>query len=102
MKPKTCILKGVNVNELERAYDKCLVWFYANPNSRIGLNELSKFIKSSKTSTKQAVELLIRETFLIRRVIGKSWMLYLNQKHRFNLIKKVPYHLMKLNLCFWL
>ena len=41
MVSKKQVLKDVNVNEFERAYDKCLVWFFAFPNSRIGLNDLT-------------------------------------------------------------
>src|SRR3989344_1673041 len=89
-------LKGVNVNEIERAYDKTLIWFYAYPNSRIGLSELAKSINSSKTSTKEAVELLIKQEFLYREIIGKSWLLYNNNKHKYILTKKMPYHLSKI------
>ena len=96
MKSKGQTLKSVNVNELERTYDKCLVWFYAYPNIRIGLNELAKSINSSKTATKQVVESLIHETFLNREIIGKSWILSTNPKHDYIITKKMPYHLSKI------
>lgn len=96
MKQKNQILKSVSINELERTYDKGLVWFFANPNSRIGLNELSKYIKSSKTATKQVVESLIQETFLHREIIGKSWILSADPKHPYIITKKMPYHLSKI------
>ena len=59
MKSRRSILKSASINELERTLDKCLVWFYAFPNSKIGLNDLSKSINSSKTATKEVVESLI-------------------------------------------
>ena len=46
-------LKGVKVEELERAYEKYLAWFFAFPRNKIGLTELSKSVKSSKTATKK-------------------------------------------------
>ena len=89
-------LKSVGMDELERAYEKCLSWFYAYPKTRIGLNELSKYISSSKTATKEAVESLIEQEFLIREIAGRSWILFANSKHPYFLIKKMPYHLNKI------
>jgi predicted nucleotidyltransferase len=89
-------LKNAKVDELERAYDKCLVYFFEFPKRTIGLTELSKFIGSSKTATKKAVEDLIKQNFLTREVAGKTWILLANQKHRYFLIRKVPYHLKKI------
>ena len=96
MKSKKSILKSASINELERTLDKCLVWFYAFPNSKIGLNDLSKSINSSKTATKEVVESLIEISFLSRQIIGRSWLISTNQKHPYFLTKKVPYHLSKI------
>tara|TARA_Y100000310_G_scaffold327546_1_gene394099 strand:+ start:468 stop:1055 length:588 start_codon:yes stop_codon:yes gene_type:complete len=96
MKNKKTVLKSASADELERALDKCLVWFYAFPNAKIGLNDLSKSIGSSKTTTKKAVESLIEISFLSKQVVGKSWLLSVDQKHPYFLIKKVPYHLSKI------
>ncbi len=93
MKVKNEALKNVNIDELERTLNKCLIWFYAYPNSRMGLNELAKSINSSKTATKQVVESLIRETFLSMVIIGKSWLISTNPKHGYIIAKKMPYHL---------
>lgn len=89
-------LKGVKVEEIERAYEKCLVYFYAFPRRTIGLTELSISIKASKTATKQAVGTLIQQEFLVKEIVGKAWILSANQKHRYFLTKKVPYHLDKI------
>src|SRR3989338_5122476 len=86
-------LKDVTVPELERTLDKCLVWFYARPTTKIGLTELAKSINSSKTATKQVIESLIKGQFLIREIIGKAWLLSANQKHQYFITKKIPYNL---------
>lgn len=94
MKPNK-ILKDVPVEQLERTLDKCLVWFYAYPNAKIGLTDLSKAIKSSKTATKHVVESLVHQHFLNRGIIGKAWLLSANQNHPFFITKKIPYNLQK-------
>jgi len=93
MKQIKTSLKNVNVETLERTLDKCLVWFYAYPRTKIGLTDLAKYIKSSKTATKQVVESLIRVQFLNRDIIGKAWLLSVNQKHSYFITKKIPYNL---------
>jgi len=93
MKQAKNSLKNVNVEELERTLDKCLVWFYAYPRTKIGLTDLAKYIKSSKTATKQVVESLIQVQFLNRGIIGKAWLLSANQKHSYFITKKIPYNL---------
>ena len=86
-------LKNVNADQLERASNKCLFWFYAHPTSRIGLSELAKSINSSKTATKQAVESLIEFNFLNREIVGKAWLISANQNHEYFITKKIPYNL---------
>jgi predicted nucleotidyltransferase len=89
-------LKSAGVEELERAHEKCLIYFYAFPRRTIGLTELSKLIRSSKTATKKAVETLLQQDFLKREIAGKTWILSVNQRHHYFLTKKVPYHLEKI------
>jgi predicted nucleotidyltransferase/predicted DNA-binding transcriptional regulator len=93
MKQQRGLIKNVNVNELERTIDKCLVWFYARPTTKIGLSELAKTVNSSKTATKQVVESLVQSQFIQREIIGKAWLLSANQKHPFFITKKIPYNL---------
>jgi len=93
MKRNKVILKSVNVDGLERTLDKCLIWFYSFPLAKIGLNDLSKSIGSSKTGVKQIVEHLVKIGFLNRDVIGKAWLLSANQKHSYFITKKIPYNL---------
>ncbi|MBS3152284.1 nucleotidyltransferase domain-containing protein [Candidatus Woesearchaeota archaeon] len=96
MKSKNQMFKSTKVDVLERTYDKCLVWFYANPSRRIGLTELAKLIQSSKTATKQVVEGLINENFLHREIAGKSWIIYCDPRHVYLITRKMPYHLSKI------
>ena len=89
-------LKGVKVEEIERAYEKCLVWFFAFPRTKIGLTELANSVSSSKTATKQAVEALIQQTVITREIAGKAWILLANQRNLHFLRKKISYHLDKI------
>lgn len=89
-------LKSIKIEELERAWEKSIIWFFAYPNARMGLTELSKLIKSSKTATKEAVNTLIKQEFLHKEVVGRSWILSANQKHNYFKTKKIAYHLDKI------
>jgi len=89
-------LKSVKIEELERAWERCIIWFFAYPNIRIGLTELSRLIKSSKTATGEAVNELIKKEFLFKEVAGRSWILSANQKHKYFTTKKISYHLDKI------
>ena len=93
MKQTKTLLKNVNVDQLERTLDKCLVWFYAFPRTKIGLTDLAKYINASKTATKQIIEHLVKIQFLNRDIIGKAWLLSANQKHPYFITKKIPYNL---------
>ena len=96
IKLKSPQFRSVNVEEIENAHRKCILWFFSYPNSRIGLSELSKMIGSSKTATKNAVESLMNEEFILREIAGKSWILSANQKHIYFTTKKIAYHLDKI------
>lgn len=93
MKKVTLKLHNVNVDSLERTLDKCLAWFYAYPNTKIGLNDLSKSLGSSKSATKEVVESLIQIGFLKREIIGKAWLISADPNHPFFITKKIPYNL---------
>ncbi len=89
-------LSGIKVEEIERAYEKCLVWFFAFPRNKIGLTELSRSINSSKTSAKKAVEALLEQEFITREIAGKTWILVANSKNFLFVRKKIPYHFDKI------
>ena len=94
-KSKEIKLKSIEVDKLERTLDKGLTWFFAYPKTKIGLNELSKYIKSSKTATKKVVEDLIEVKFLNKEVIGKAWLISANPKHFYFTTNKISYNLQK-------
>ncbi len=93
MKQAKQVLRNVDINELERGVVKCWQWFFAYPQTKIGLNDLANSISMSKTSTKSAVEYLIDIQFLKRDIIGKSWLLTVNQKHPYFTTKKISMNL---------
>ncbi len=93
MRRSKTLLKNVNVDALERTLDKCLIWFYAHPRTKIGLTDLASNVNSSKTAAKQVVEFLIQIKFLNRDIIGKAWLLSANQKHSYFITKKIPFNL---------
>ncbi|MEN9626301.1 MAG: hypothetical protein RL557_629 [archaeon] len=93
MKNNKNVLKGIKVEDIEVAVSRCWQWFFNYPKSKIGLNDLSSSIGSSKTSTKKAVEYLMSIRFLQREIIGKAWLLQANQEHPFFKTKKIPINL---------
>ena len=93
MKSVKNLLKDVEVNEIINSVSRSWQWFFSYPGARIGLSDLAKSISSSKTSTKEAVEYLLKIGFLTREIIGKAWLLTANQKHSLFISKKIPYNL---------
>lgn len=93
MKQTKTLLKNVGIDALERTFDKCLVWFYAYPQAKIGITDLATYINSSKTATKTIVEHLVNLQFLKRTVVGRTWLLSANKDHPYFITKKIPYNL---------
>ena len=86
-------LKNVNPLELSNAYRRVLYFFFSFPEQTIGLNNLSKQIGASKTSTRASVIQLVREGFLNKEEIGNAWRLSASPKNPFAITKKIPYNL---------
>ena len=74
-------------------YAKLLSFFFCFPVIEITLNGLVSATKISKSSAQRAVGVLIKEGFLNKKVIGKSWLLSCNQKHPYNFSRKIAYFL---------
>lgn len=87
-------MKNVAV-ELESAYRKVLEWFFAFPQKEFGLNELSKAVHCSKTSTRIAVETLVKEDFLKAKQIGNLLRISCDVSHPFNTTRKISSNLVK-------
>ena len=58
--------------ELNEAYQKTLHWFFSFPNVEVGLNDLSSYLKISKTTAKRIVNILVEEGFLFIKIYGKT------------------------------
>lgn len=74
-------------------YFKILAYFYSFPGSEVTLNQLASKVKVSKTSATKAVLRLVKEGFLHRKVIGRSWQLSCNQRHEYNHSRKIAFFL---------
>lgn len=72
---------------------KILAYFFSFPEKSIGLNELSKAVKSSKTAVKNSVVKLIQEDFLRKQEVGNAWQISMNQQNSYLTTKKIPYTL---------
>jgi predicted nucleotidyltransferase len=86
-------MENVRLQEASESYRKVLRYFFSFPGQPISLNDLSRNIKSSKTSTKAAVMRLIKEGFLKKEVIGNAWRISAEPKNQFAITRKIPYNL---------
>ncbi len=82
-----------NEAELNEAHRKVLAWFFAYPTKEISLNDLTRLVHISKTTANRTVTWLAKEGFLKVENIGNLWRLSCNQKHIFNISRKIPFHL---------
>jgi len=79
--------------ETNEAYQKILYWFYSFPNKSVGLNELVKELRISKSTANRTINKLVDEGLLEKEIIGKSWRLKLNQENFINKQRKISYNL---------
>jgi len=83
----------VNIAEVSETYRRVISYFFSFPQQAVGLNDLSKSIGSSKNTAREAVNHLIKDGFLKKEEIGKSWRITANQKHPYMITRKIPYNL---------
>jgi predicted nucleotidyltransferase len=86
-------LKSVLPSELAQAYIRVQSLFFDFPTKEFSLNDLCSAANISKTGAKVVVEQMISEGFLRREIIGRLWRLSCDQKHPYNMTRKVPYHM---------
>lgn len=72
---------------------KTIYWFFAYPAREMSLSDLSVQIGISKTTANRVVNLLEKEKFLKKEVLGKIWRISCNQKHEYNTTMKISYNL---------
>lgn len=86
-------LKMVPRLEAADAYGKIQYYFFDFPAKEFSLNDLHSTLKISKTTANSVVRHLIDEGFLKIEILGKLWRISCNQKHPYNITRKIPYHL---------
>ncbi len=96
--PSAKIFKKIEVLELLDSYRKCVQWFFAYPTTEMSLNDLSKVLSMSKTTTRKIVMQLAKERFLKMGELGKVWRISCNQEHFYNRTLKISSNLEKVYL----
>jgi len=86
-------IEKTNLIETNETYQKILYWFFSFPNKEVGLSELAKELKISKTTANKKINRLVKEDFLKKEIIGKSWRLSCNTNHTYNKSRKISYNL---------
>ena len=82
------------MKELEEAYPKTSLWFFAYPDKEFSLSELAEQLEISKTTANQIITKLVKEGFLKKEVMGKVWRISCNKTHKYNFTKKIAYNLL--------
>jgi predicted DNA-binding transcriptional regulator len=86
-------MQPIELPEFNDARQKILAWFFAFPTQEIGLTELAIKTSVAKTTAHTVIESLLKERFLSRKVVGKSWLLRCEPKHPYNFSKKILLHM---------
>ena len=79
--------------ELNEAYQKVLLWFFAFPSQQVGLSDLAEAVAISKTTAKRVVTQLVESGFLHKEELGKLWRISCNSAHIYNYSAKIAYNL---------
>lgn len=87
------ILIPVSSWDASSAHGKTLIYFFTYPAAIVSLNDLVTKLRISKTSAHAAVNQLVKEKFLIRKVVGRNWLISCDQHHKYNSTRKVAYFL---------
>jgi len=86
-------MKKLKPSEEPGALQKTLYWFFAYPDKETSLSDLAKKIKISKATANRVVTKLIKQEFLKKEIIGKTWRLSCNPEHKFHTTLKIPHNL---------
>ncbi len=86
-------LKKVELLEQNESYLKVMIWFFSYPLIPISLSDLAKELKISKKTATLIVNQFVKEEFLIKEEIGRTWRISCNQKHPYNFTRKIGYNL---------
>lgn len=77
------------------AYQKILYLFFDFPEREFGFNEVANLTKVAKKTASNIINSLLKENFLKRKIIGKSWLIKCNLFHEYNKTLKRAYNLEK-------
>ena len=91
--PKIKRIISNRIFEDTMAFWKTLFFFFAFPTKEVSLNDLVEEVEISKTTANRVINVLEKEGFLKKEVLGKIWRISCNYGHHYNLSLKVPYHL---------
>src|SRR3989339_905637 len=72
---------------------KIIYWFFAFPEKEISLNDLAKNVGISKTNANKIVTYLVKENFLKKEILGKTWRISCNPAHKYNITLKILFNL---------
>lgn len=75
------------------AAQKILHYFFSFPLPEITLNQLVSKLQISKSSANKTIHLLLKEQFLQRKIVGRTWLVSCNQHHQYNFSQKIAYFL---------
>ena len=82
--------------ELAASKLKVLELFFAYPTKEFSLNDITERVEIAKTTANAVVTRLIKEGFLHKEEIGKTWRISCNREHHYNITRKVPLHLIQI------
>lgn len=91
--PQELKLKKIEQPEFSSGALRILHWFFAYPEVKITLTELSKKLGISKKTTGKIVTDFAKDNFLEIEQIGKSWRISCNIQHDYNQNYKIGYNL---------
>ena len=86
-------LKSVPLQEFNEGYDAALHWFFSFPQKEMSLNDLVSELNISKTTAHRVVESLVKEGFLRKEVLGRTWRITCEQAHVYNFSRKILFNL---------
>ena len=79
----------------ERSFleESVMFLFFAFPEKQFSFTEILGFVGGSKGTLSGVVEKLIKQGFLLRKIVGKSWQVSVNLEHKFNQTIKISHNL---------
>ncbi|MFT4310091.1 MAG: nucleotidyltransferase domain-containing protein [Candidatus Woesearchaeota archaeon] len=86
-------IKGKIASVDLEAYTKILHFFFAYPTNAFSLSDISSTLSIHKQTASKIIKQFQKEEFLDIETIGNLWRITCNQKHYYNIVKKIPYNI---------